>query len=318
MAERLQGRLDVAALERTLTEIFRRHEVLRTVFAVRGDQPVQVIQPETEVKIPIIDLVDLDESEREAEALRLVDEEAKRPMDLANGPLLRFILLRLGADDHIAVLTMHHIISDGWSMGIFEREVATLYEAFSTGKASPLEELRIQYADYAAWQRKSLQGEVLKTQLQYWRQQLQGAPPVLDLPTDRPRPAIQSFEGAVQSLNLGAELSEQLKRLGRGEGATLFMTLLAAFATLLRRYSGQEDIVVGTPIAGRNRIEIENLIGVFINTQVLRTDLSGDPTFRELLHRVREVALGAYEHQDLSFEKLVDELQPERSRSRSP
>ena len=318
MAVRLLGPVGIIALEHTLTEIFRRHEVLRIVFTVTADQPVQVIKPATQVEIPITDLTNLDQAEREAEALRLVDEEAKRPMDLANGPLLRFSLLRLGAEEHVALLTMHHIISDGWSMSVIENELVTLYEAFSSTKVSPLAELPIQYADYAAWQRKWLAGEVLEAELQYWKNKLASAPSVLELPTDRPRPAIQSYLGAMESLKLRPELTAQLKQLSRRESVTLFMTLLAGFNILLWRFSGQDDILIGTPIAGRNRMEAEGLIGFFVNTLVLRTDLSGDPTFRELLHRTREVTLEAYENQDLPFEKLVDELQPERTRSRSP
>jgi hypothetical protein len=311
--------MDVKALEQALSEIFRRHEVIRTVFAVTAEQPVQVIKPATQVEIPVTDLTNLDQAEREAEVLRLIDEEAKRPMDLANGPLLRFSLLRLGATEHVALLTMHHIISDGWSMGVIQNELSTLYEVFSTKeKESPLAELPIQYADYAVWQRQWLAGEVLEAELQYWKTKLAGAPAVLELPTDRLRPAIQSYRGAMETLRLSAELSAQLKQLSRRESVTLFMTLLAGFNTLLWRFSGQDDILLGTPIAGRNRSEIEGLIGFFVNTLVLRTDLSGDPTFRELLHRTREVALGAYENQDLPFEKLVDELHLERTRSRSP
>ncbi|HVI71956.1 MAG TPA: condensation domain-containing protein, partial [Pyrinomonadaceae bacterium] len=319
MAVRLHGPMEIRALEQALSEIFRRHEVIRTVFTVTAEQPVQVIKPVTQVEIPVTDLTNLDQAEREAEVLRLVDEEAKRPMDLANGPLLRFSLLRLGATEHVALLTMHHIISDGWSMGVIQNELATLYEAFSTNeKESPLAELPIQYADYAVWQRQWLAGEVLEAELQYWKTKLAGAPAVLELPTDRLRPAIQSYRGAMETLRLSAELSAQLKQLSRRESVTLFMTLLAGFNTLLWRFSGQDDILLGTPIAGRNRSEIEGLIGFFVNTLVLRADLSGDPTFRELLHRTREVALGAYENQDLPFEKLVEELAPVRDLSRSP
>jgi hypothetical protein len=247
------------------------------------------------VEIPVTDLTNLDQAEREAEVLRLIDEEAKRPMDLANGPLLRFSLLRLGATEHVALLTMHHIISDGWSMSVIQNELSTLYEVFSTKeKESPLAELPIQYADYAVWQRQWLAGEVLEAELQYWKTKLAGAPAVLELPTDRLRPAIQSYRGAMETLRLSAELSAQLKQLSRRESVTLFMTLLAGFNTLLWRFSGQDDILLGTPIAGRNRSEIEGLIGFFVNTLVLRTDLSGDPTFRELLHRTRVCRLKSW------------------------
>ena len=317
-AYRLRGPLDVAALERSLNEIVRCHEVLRTTFATMDGRPVQVIAPEMSLTLPVEDLQELPEAEREAEAQRLLTEEAQRPFDLEKGPLLRAALLRLDEEEHVLLLTMHHIVSDGWSMGVFNRELAVLYEAFSVGKPSPLPELPIQYADFAVWQREWLQGEVLEEQLAYWREHLGGDLSVLELPTDRPRPAAQSFRGATQSFVLSGDLTESLKALSRREGVTLFMTLLAAFKTLLYRYTGQEDVVVGSPIAGRNRSEIEGLIGFFVNTLVLRTDLSGNPTFRELLERVREVALGAHARQDLPFEKLVEALQPERDLSRNP
>jgi amino acid adenylation domain-containing protein len=265
-----------------------------------------------------VDLRNLPEPEREAEAQQLATEEARRPFDLAQGPLLRAILLRLDKEEHVLLLTMHHIVSDGWSMGILFRELSALYGAFSVGKPSPLPELPIQYADFAVWQRQWLQGEVLEAQLAYWRKQLDGAPSMLELPTDRPRPAVQTSRGARQSLALSRDLTEALKVLSRQEGVTLFMTLLAAFKTLLYRYAGRDDIIVVSPIANRNRVEIEGLIGFFVNTLVLHTDLSGNPSFRELLGRVREVALGAYAHQDLPFEKLVEELQPERDLSHTP
>jgi len=227
-------------------------------------------------------------------------------------------LLKLDETEHVVLLTMHHIISDGWSLGIFLRELATLYEAFSCGKPSPLPELPIQYADFAAWQRRWLQGEVLESQLSYWRQQLDGAPAVLELPTDRARPTVQTFRGATSSFQLSQELSVALQSLSQQEGATLFITLLTAFKILLYYYTSQEDIVVGSPVANRNRSEIEGLIGFFVNTLVMRTDLSSNPSFRETLGRVREVALGAYTHQDFPFEKLVTELQPERNLGHNP
>ena len=316
-AVRLRGPLNVTALEQSVNDIVRRHEALRTTFAALDGEPVQVIAPAKPLSLVSLDLRALPEDEREAEALRLATEEAQRPFDLAQGPLLRATLLRLGEEEHIALLTMHHIASDGWSMGVLIREVAALYQAFSTGEPSPLPELPIQYADFAVWQRQWLQGEVLEAQLAYWKQQLADIP-VLELPTDRPRPAIQTSRGAHQSLELSQTLTEALKALSRQEGVTLYMTLLAVFKALLHRYTGQDDIVVGSPIANRNRTEIEGLIGFFVNTLVLRTDLSGDPSFRELLGRVREVALGAYAHQDLPFEKLVEELQPERDMSHQP
>ena len=245
-------------------------------------------------------------------------EEAQRPFDLARDLLLRARLFRLGEADHILFLTMHHIASDGWSMGLLVRELSILYEAFVEGKPSPLPELPIQYADFAVWQREWLQGEVLEKQLGYWRKQLEGAPALLELPTDRPRPAMQSYRGAVMPWELPKPLLVALRELSRREGATLFMTLLAGFQTLLHRYTGGDDILVGSPIAGRNRMEIEPLIGIFVNTLVLRGDLSGNPSFRTFLGRTREAALGAYAHQDLPFERLVEELHPERDLSRSP
>ena len=317
-AVRLTGPLNVVALEQSLTEVLRRHEILRTTFRAVDGQPFQSIAPAKPFILPVTDLEPLPEAEREAEARRLAIEEAHRLFDLARGPLFRATLLRLGEEDHILQCAMHHAVSDGWSIAIFNKEIGLLYHSFSTGQPLLLPELPIQYADFAHWQRQWLQGEVLEAQLSYWRKQLAGAPPSLELPTDRARPAVQTFHGARQSLVLPKSLTEALKGLSRQEGVTLFMTLLAAFKVLLSRYTGQEDIVVGTPIAGRNRAEIEPLIGFFINTVALRTDLSGGPSFRELLRRVREVALGAYDHQEMPFEKLVEELQPERDLSRTP
>jgi amino acid adenylation domain-containing protein len=317
-AIRLRGTLDADALRRALTEIVRRHEVLRTSFANREGEPVQVIAPAANVLLPVTELAGLPEAEREAKARELATQETRKPFSLANGPLVRTGLLRLAADDHVLLVTMHHIVTDGWSMGgVFFRELATLYRAFTSGQPSPLPELPVQYVDFAVWQRQWLQGDVLERQLAYWRDRLAGVPP-LELPTDRPRPAEQTFRGAHQALRLPAELSEHLQALSRKEGVTLFMTLAAAFQALLSRYSGQDDVAIGTPIAGRNHPAIEGLIGFFVNTLVLRTDLSGNPSFRELLKRVRETCLGAYDHQDVPFEKLVEELQHDRDMSRSP
>jgi amino acid adenylation domain-containing protein len=316
-AIRLTFPLNVAALEQSLNEIVRRHEALRTTFAVVDGKPVQVIAPSLTMLLPVLDLRTLPQSEREAESLRLATEESRRPFDLAHGPLVRTTLLRLDEADHVFLLTMHHIVCDGWSMGVFSRELAALYTAFARGRPSPLPELPIQYADFAVWQRQRLQGEVLEEQLAYWKQQLADLP-VLQLPTDRPRPPVSTFRGAQQNVALSKSLTEALKALSQREEVTLFMILLAAFKTLLARYAGQDDIVVGAPIANRNRAEIEGLIGFFVNTLVMRTDLSGDPSFREVLGRVREVALGAYAHQDLPFEMLVEELQPQRDLSRNP
>ena len=318
VAVRLTGQLDPEALERTLLEVTRRHEVLRTTFAFVDGEPVQIISPPSRVIQSIIDLSALSREEREAETSRFVPEEAQRPFDLQNGPLLRVSLLRLTAEEHVALATMHHIVSDGWSMGIFINEVAALYKAFISGEESPLEELPIQYADFAHWQHTWLQGEVLATQLAYWRDELAGAPAVLELPIDKPRPPLQTFNGAARPVVLSPKLTQQLKELCRNEKVTLFMALLAAFDVLLHCYTRQEDFLVGTVIANRNRAEIEPLIGFFVNLLVMRADMAGNPNFNELLHRVRETALGAYAHQDLPFEKLVEELQPERDMSRAP
>ncbi|MBA3354610.1 MAG: amino acid adenylation domain-containing protein [Pyrinomonadaceae bacterium] len=317
-AIRLTGVLNVGTLEQCINEIIRRHEVLRTAFTAVDGRPAQVIIPIMRVTLPEISLSELPSAEREVEARQLSNSEAQRTFDLARGPLVRVLLLRLNAEEHVLLLNMHRIVSDGWSIDVFTRELAALYEAFSTGETSPLPELPIQYADYAVWQRECAQGEALEKHLSYWKQQLSGAPAVLKLPTDHPRPAVQGFRGARQSIILSTDKLDALKSLSLRERATLFMTSLAAFQTLLWRYTGQEDVIVGAEVAGRTRDEIEKLIGVFVNHLVVRTDLSGDPSFRELLRRVREVTLGAYEHQDLPFEKLIDELQPERSLSHTP
>ena len=317
-AVRLRGPLDVDALARSFQAVVDRHETLRTSFPSVQGQPRQAIAEKLEIQLPVIDLSGIPDERREAEVRRQADVEARTPFDLVSGPLFRTQLLRLGATEHVLLVTVHHIVSDGWSQHLLIQEVAALYEAFSQGQPSPLEPLSLQYADYAVWQRGYLAGESLERQLAYWTEQLGGAPASLNLPTDRPRPAVQSYRGASEGLQLSGELSEALRELSRRQGATLFMTLLAAFKVLLSRLSGQEDIAVGSPIAGRNRAEIEGLIGFFINTLVLRTDVSGNPTFEELLARVREVALGAYAHQDVPFEMLVKELQPDRDLSRTP
>ncbi|HEY0079202.1 MAG TPA: amino acid adenylation domain-containing protein [Pyrinomonadaceae bacterium] len=318
-AVRLKGQLNVSALEAALNEIVRRHESLRTIFAMEGDEPVQVVLPSLALAVPVDDLKGLAAGAQiEAEVKRRYEEEAQRPFDLSAGPLLRVRLLRLSESEHVAVLVLHHIISDGWSMGVLVREVAALYAAFAGGQQSPLEELPIQYADFAVWQREWMTGEVLEQQVGYWKTQLAGANTALELPTDHQRPARQSARGAELLFTLPSELTAALKSLGGDEGATMFMTLVAAFQVLLNRYTNQGDLLVGTPIANRNQPEIEGLIGFFVNTLVLRADLSDDPTFRQLLARVRETTLDAYAHQDLPFEKLVEELQPERSLSRNP
>ncbi|MCA1566192.1 MAG: amino acid adenylation domain-containing protein, partial [Acidobacteria bacterium] len=318
LAVHLSGTLDTTALSRTLDELTRRHETLRTHFTELDGQPVQVIEQTGACRLELIDLSDTPAEEVEAAARRLAAEEAARPFDLGRGPLLRATLLRLSETEHVLLVTMHHIISDGWSLGVLVKEVAALYEAFSEGRPSPLAELDIQYADFAVWQREWLQGDVLEGQLSYWREQLQGAPAVLELPTDRPREAVLKPHGAHQTFLLPPNLLAELKGLAQREGATLFMVLLAAWQSLLSFFSGQDDIVVGTDIANRSQAETEGLIGFFINQLVLRTNLSGDPTFAELLGRVREVTLGAYAHQDLPFEKLVEVLNPDRALNHTP
>jgi amino acid adenylation domain-containing protein/non-ribosomal peptide synthase protein (TIGR01720 family) len=315
---RFIGLLNVAVLGRCINEIIRRHETLRTTFATVDGRAIQVIAPPSPMPLPLVDLCELPESEREGEARRLGTEETHRPFDLARGPLVRVILLRLSEEEHALLLTLHHIISDAWSGGVLWQELATLYEASSRGKPSPLPELPIQYVDFAVWQREWLQGEVMDRLLTYWKQQLDDASTVLDLPTDRPRPPMQTYRGTTQSLMLSEQLSEALKTLSQQEGCTLFMTLLAAFNVLLYRYTNQKDILMGSPVAGRNRVEVEGLIGFFVNTLVLRTDLSGNPSFRELLRRTRETVLDAQAYQDLPFEKLVAELQIERDLSIQP
>ncbi|HST57879.1 MAG TPA: condensation domain-containing protein, partial [Longimicrobium sp.] len=291
---------------------------LRTVFAEVRGRLAQVVAPFAGFVLPVEDLTRVDEAEREGEARRRAHDEGVRPYDLAAGPLFRARLLRLGAEDHVLVLALHHIVTDGWSSGILLGELSALYGAYRDGRESPLPELPVQYADYAVWQREQLQGPVLERQLAYWTGQLAGAPALLELPTDHPRPAEQSHRGARERFQLPESLVERLTALGQREGATLFMVLLGAFQVILARYSGSEDVVIGSPIAGRTRREVEGLIGFFVNTLVLRGDLSGDPTFREILRRARETTLGAYEHQALPFEKLVAELRPERSLGFSP
>ncbi|MBN3878011.1 amino acid adenylation domain-containing protein [Nostoc sp. JL23] len=314
---RLTGSLKLAALEQTFNEIVRRHETLRTTFIVSDGQPLQAIAPSLTIPLSVLDLQRSPDDEREVKAKCIITAEIEHPFDLSSGPLLRVILLVFSKTEHILLLNMHHIICDDWSMGVLIRELGTLYAAFAQNQPSPLLELPLQYADFAYWQREWLQGELLQTQLAYWREQLNGIS-ILHLPTDKPRPAIQSYQGATQFLELPLKLIDALEKLSQQEGVTLFMTLVAAFQTLLYRYTHQEDIALGSPIANRNRSEIEGIIGFFVNSLVLRSNLSGNPTFRELLGRVREVTLGAYSHQDLPFEKLVEELHPERNLSHHP
>lgn len=314
----LQGWLNIHALERSLNEIVRRHETLRTRFEVIDGKPAQVVEPSLEIPLETMDLRSVPPAEVQAEVSRIVFEEGRRSFDLAKGPLFRALLLKLNGMNNVLVLVMHHIVSDGWSMSVFNRELSTLYMAYLRGQSSPFPELSIQYSDFAEWQTEWFRGEVLEKQLSYWRKQLSGLHPVLDLPTDRPRPPIQTNNGALVAFLVDHRLCEDLKTLSQSRNATLFMTLLAAFKTLLHRISGETDIAVGSPIANRTRSELEGLIGFFVNTLVLRTDLSGDPTFIELLAREREMALGAFGHQDMPFEKLVEELQPKRDLSHNP
>jgi amino acid adenylation domain-containing protein len=315
---RLRGSLNVAALERTINEIVRRHESLRTTFHNIDGHPAAILTPEVEISLAPQMVAGASSDEREAELARMARAEATTGFDLATGPLIRARLLQVGPDDHALLIIVHHIVGDGWSGSLIAGELAALYEAITRDQPSPLPELPVQYSDFAAWQREWLQGSVQDQQLDYWRRQLSGAPAVLQLPTDRPRPAMQGHRGDIRSHVITKELVDRLAIFSQGEGATLFMTLLAGFNLLLSRYSGQEDIVVGSTIAGRNYAEIEPLIGFFVNTLALRTDLSGDPTVREFLSRVKRTALEGYAHQEVPFERLVEELQPERSLSYNP
>ena len=315
---RISGALDAAALVRALGEVVRRHEALRTVFAAADGRPVQVVLPPAPLALDVEDLSSLPDAEREVEAGRRVREEALRPFDLERGPLFRARLLRLGEGEHLLFVGMHHVVSDGWSLGVLFGELAALYGAFARGEPSPLPPLPLQYADFAVWQRAWLSGATLERQLAWWRERLEGAPRTLELPADRPRPLVQSGRGAIHAFSLPASLSNGLRTLSRREGATLFMTVLAAFQVLLARYSGQDDLLVGTPVAGRTRPELEGLIGFFVNTLALRGRLGGAPTFRELLARTRDETLGAFANQDLPFERLVEALETDRDLGRNP
>jgi amino acid adenylation domain-containing protein len=314
---RLHGPLHITALTQSLQEIVQRHEIFRTTFVNIAGRPFQIVRPTTIVSLPVIDLRDLSEDEQEAQVHTLARAAVQQQFDLLEGPLLRVTLVRLADAEHVLLLTMHHIVSDSWSHGVFWRELAVLYEAFTTGRPSSLPALSLQYADFAHWQQQWLQREALAPQLTYWKRQLAGVS-MLQLPTDHPRPAVQTFRGARHFLTLSPMLTKALKTMSQRHGVTLFMTLLAAFQSLLHRYTGQDDIAVGSLIANRNRVEIEGLIGFFANVLVLRTDCSGDPSFRELLMRIRTVTLGAYEHQDVPYEKLLEELRPPRDLSHNP
>ena len=314
---RFRGPLNLKALEKTFSEIVSRHKVFRTTFSTREGQPVQIIAPPSPQSFTVVDLSELPSAERDNEAKRLADSEAVQRFDLSVGPLLRVRLVRLSPEDHIVLFTMHHIISDAWSMGVLLREVGSLYEAFVAGQPSPLPPLTIQYVDYAVWQRERMKAEAFERQVEYWKKALAGVS-VLELPLDHPRASMQSYRGASVYMNLGPEITARLKELAQGEESTLFMILMAAWQVLLMRYTGQEDITVGSPVAGRTQADTERLIGFFINMLVLRTDLIGAPSFRQLIRRVREVALAAYARQDVPFEKLVEELNPERDLRHTP
>jgi hypothetical protein len=315
---RLHGKLDGPALTRSLIEIVRRHEPLRTWFGTEAGQPVQHIEPGLELQVTEVDLRETPSAEREAKAMAIATEEGRRPFDLSVAPLLRAMLLNLDANEHVLILTMHHIVSDAWSAGVFMQELSTLYDGFLSGRPAELPELTLQYADYAAWQRNWLRGEILDEQLAFWRDQLAEVPPLLTLPTDRERPKKQTFAGDVLRVVLPAEVCGPLKAMCRAEGVTLFMVLLAGYQILLSRLSGQEKVVVGTDSANRFTVETERMIGFFINLMPVKLDLAGDPTFREALKRVRATTLACYAHQEMPFDKIVEEVRPERTLSHNP
>jgi len=314
----IKGSLNLKALEQAITEIINRHEILRTTFSVVNESPVQVINPPYQLSIPVINLEGETENIKLEKVRQLATEELQTSFDLSTSPLLRVKLLKINPQFHILLLVIHHIIFDGWSVDLFRQELSTLYSSFRLNQPASLPKLALQYADFTHWQRQWLQGEILETQLNYWRQQLKNAPPLLEFPVDKPRPSVQTYEGSSQSIHLSLTLTQQLKGLSQTSGTTLFMTLLTAFTVLLYRYSGQEDIVIGTAIANRNRQELEPLMGFFVNTLALRTNLQSHLTFLELLQQVKDKTLASYDHQDLPFEKLIDELQIERSLSNHP
>jgi amino acid adenylation domain-containing protein len=314
----IKGSLNLNALEQAIAEMINRHEILRTTFSVVNESPVQVINPPYQLSIPVITLEGETENIKLEKARQLATEELQTSFDLSTSPLLRVKLLKINSQFHVLLLVIHHIIFDGWSVDLFRQELSTLYTSFSLNKPASLPKLALQYADFAHWQRQWLQGEILETQLNYWQQQLKNAPPLLEFPIDKPRPSLQTYKGSSQSLHLNLTLTQQLKGLSQTSGTTLFMTLLTAFTVLLYRYSGQEDIVIGTAIANRNRQELEPLMGFFVNTLALRTKLQGHLTFLELLQQVKDITLESYDHQDLPFEKLIDELKIERSLSNHP
>ncbi len=315
---RIHGPLDLVVLLKSCAEIVQRHEPLRTTFATIEGNTAQIVAPTPPLVFTLVDLEQLAASEKETLVPQLVREEGRQPFDLTTGPVYRAVMLRLDEQEYVLVLTTHHIVTDGWSLQVLVRELGAAYGAFTTGTPLHLPDLPIQYVDYAVWQRQNLQGKELERQSAYWKQQLDPIPTVLELPTDRPRPPVQTYCGASYSFTLARPLTEAIKTLSRQEGTTLFMTLLAAFKALLYRYCGQKDIVVGSPIANRNRPEIGDLVGFFVNMLVLRANLAGDPSFKELLKQVQELSLAAFMHCDMPFEKLVEELHPERDMSRNP
>jgi hypothetical protein len=315
---RMRGLLDVTALTRALSELVRRHESLRTTFTSQNGEPGLQIGEPGPVTVEIVDLEPIPAADRERAAADFIRNEVQRPFDLARGPLFRPVLLRFGPEEHDLLVSVHHATVDGWSLGIVARELDALYSAYVDGRPSPLPELPLQYADFALWQRQWLSGDVLEAQRRYWLEQLGGRPEPVRLRADYARPRQQTSAGASYDLQLPRSLGDSLRQVSRSEGATLFMTLLAGFKALLSRYTDQEEIVVGTPVANRTRVDLESIVGLFANTLVLRTRLDGDPTFRQLLRRVREVSLGAIAHQDMPFEQLVEELQPERETGENP
>jgi hypothetical protein len=314
----LKGPLNLVALQKSIDEIARRHEILRTTFHETGGIPFQAIEASPSIPVRRLDLQHISRGERPASLFQIARSEIYLPFDLSRGPLLRILLVQLDAEEHALIITTHHIISDGWSMAIFIREMRSLYKSFLLGERASLPEMKIQYADFAMWQREWLRGEMLEEQLSYWKTQLKPPVPELKLPVDFPRPTNRTYEGALHSAVVSSDILSAIEQFSRDQGCTPFMVMLAAFQLLLHRYSGQEDIIVGADIANRNRTETEELIGFFVNMLVLRTDLSGDPTIKELLRRVRRTSLDAYSHQDVPFERIVTDLQPERSLSRNP
>ena len=315
---RLGGELDIPMFEKALSETVKRHEILRTTFEMAEGIPAQIVSPPQPFSLPLADLSLLPQEASVSEVERVARREGLKPFDLSKGPLMRGALIRLGAEDHVVMLSMHHIVSDGWSMNLLVSEVSRMYGAYRRGEEAEIEELAIQYGDYAEWQQEWLGGEGYEEQMKYWKEKLAGAPALLDLPTDFARPSERTARGATRLLVLPEALIGGLKELAQREGVTLFMLLLAVFDLLLHRYTGQTDIVIGTPVAGRNRIETEKLIGFFLNALILRTDVSGNPSFRELLQKVRRVTIEAFANQDVPFEKIVEELKPERSSAYSP